>query len=189
MEGGRLIDEVTTPRSSRLSHENHCALAVSRNPTVMKDALTWTTGHSRARRRSSILNVRELYTKPRFIDLHVIVMTPSNSINLRAQMHHCLTITELLSVIFQNLFSNDDTSIPLKTLANLSISCRAFTGQFVQNFHKVRNSPKLYKPEPALNALWETQRVLTPLIRCMPEDLWVHEQDSQLVSLMSQQVG
>jgi hypothetical protein len=45
-----------------------------------------------------------------------------------------------------------------------------------------------FAPEPALNALWETQRVLTPLIRCMPEDLWVHEQDLKLVRSISQEV-
>lgn len=34
---------------------------------------------------------------------------------------------------------------------------------------------------PAVTHLWKIQRALTPLIRCMPSDLWVEEEKSKLV--------
>ncbi|RDB23316.1 hypothetical protein Hypma_009322 [Hypsizygus marmoreus] len=77
-------------------------------------------------------------------------------------MHECLRINEILSNIFEHLFEQRPPGLdpvfdcdidPEKALFRLAITCRTFT-------------------EPALDELWKVQRVLKPLIRCMPADLW-----------------
>ncbi|RDB18182.1 hypothetical protein Hypma_000547 [Hypsizygus marmoreus] len=78
-------------------------------------------------------------------------------------MHACLLISEILSNIFEQLFtkvSGNDVLMQFgedldaeQALSRLAVTCRTFT-------------------EPALNVLWRVQRVFAPLIRCMPRDLW-----------------
>ncbi|RDB21841.1 hypothetical protein Hypma_010806 [Hypsizygus marmoreus] len=60
-------------------------------------------------------------------------------------MHHCLFISEIVSLIGENLEPS--------TLAKVSRTCRALT-------------------DPALNVLWRSQNSLGPLIQVMPSDLW-----------------
>ena len=91
-------------------------------------------------------------------------------------MHNCLVVQEVLSEIFQHIFSNpysgyrmeDDRSnlhhdkIALGTLAGLARTCKTFH-------------------EPALNHLWRALPSLIPLIQCLPPDAWTIS-ESTLVS-------
>ncbi|KAG6907082.1 hypothetical protein DXG01_010654 [Tephrocybe rancida] len=80
-------------------------------------------------------------------------------------LHSSLTVPEVLDTIFEALFNEilnpdedewDSDHEARASLVALALTCRAFQ-------------------EPALNQLWKGQLVFTPLIRCMPEDVWMHE--------------
>ncbi|KAH7921197.1 hypothetical protein BV22DRAFT_1198366 [Leucogyrophana mollusca] len=62
-------------------------------------------------------------------------------------MHHCLRVAEILTIIFSHLRRD------LRALAFLARTCRTFQG-------------------PASDILWADVRRLTPLVKCLPEDLW-----------------
>lgn len=62
------------------------------------------------------------------------------------EMHPCLLVDEIARKILDYAPKRDQFS--------LAITCKAFA-------------------EPALDTLWHEQRSLVPLIRCMPQDLWI----------------
>ncbi|EGN94131.1 hypothetical protein SERLA73DRAFT_188726 [Serpula lacrymans var. lacrymans S7.3] len=66
-------------------------------------------------------------------------------------MHSCLCITEILEEIFEHAFAAKYGS---STLAVLARTCRVFS-------------------EPALDILWRKQTSLIPLLKCLPQDLWI----------------
>lgn len=82
-------------------------------------------------------------------------------------MHNCLMVQELLSEIFQHIFSDpysgyrteaDRSNLyhdrtALGTLAGLARTCKTFH-------------------EPALNHLWRALPSLIPLVQCLPPDAW-----------------
>jgi hypothetical protein len=72
-------------------------------------------------------------------------------------MHRCLLISEIIHLICAELGG----VCAKKSLAGLAQTCLAFR-------------------EPALDALWYELHGLLPLVRCMPQDLWV-EDDEDLV--------
>ncbi|KII86169.1 hypothetical protein PLICRDRAFT_700290 [Plicaturopsis crispa FD-325 SS-3] len=67
-------------------------------------------------------------------------------------MHHCLQISEIMSLVCSELPCENGT-VGLGELASLARTCRAFH-------------------DPALDVLWRTLRSLEPLIRTLPADLW-----------------
>ncbi|KDQ51684.1 hypothetical protein JAAARDRAFT_210967 [Jaapia argillacea MUCL 33604] len=73
-------------------------------------------------------------------------------------MHACLQLPELLSQIIEFLSPDPPWAKGTSNLATLARTCRLFY-------------------EPALDALWEHQSDLGPLIKCMPKDLWDESED------------
>lgn len=88
-------------------------------------------------------------------------------------MHRCLTIDEILTIIFQHAFvilkpePKSREFRDRRTLARLARTSRYFL-------------------EPALNVLYYEISDLLWLIKCMPDDLWVVN-GKQLVCLFSPQ--
>jgi hypothetical protein len=66
-------------------------------------------------------------------------------------MHRCLFITEILYLIFEEIWSGAEQRH--KTLATMARCCRAFEA-------------------PALDVLWRAQDSLEPLLACLPADIW-----------------
>jgi len=67
-------------------------------------------------------------------------------------MHRCLTIQEILHMIFHSIY-NPPSREGNHTLIALAVTCQSFQ-------------------EVALDIIWHTQVTLVPLIKCMPPDLW-----------------
>ena len=74
-------------------------------------------------------------------------------------MHHCLSVDEILRRFACELVASNAKA----TAVALACCCKTFE-------------------EPALDALWETQNRLTPLLKCFPRDVW-EERDGNFVSL------
>jgi len=72
-------------------------------------------------------------------------------------MHHCLSVDEILRLLACELV----TSKAMATAVALACCCKSFE-------------------DPALDAIWETQRRLIPLLKCFPQDVW--EGDGSFVS-------
>ena len=77
----------------------------------------------------------------------------------RSKMHPCLNVDEILSLFARELVASEAKA----TAAALARCCRSFE-------------------EPVLDALWEAQERLTPLLKCIPRDVW-EEEDGEFVSL------
>ena len=73
-------------------------------------------------------------------------------------MHPCLRVDEVLRLFASELVVSGAKA----TAASLACCCKSFE-------------------EPALDALWETQIHLTPLLKCFPRDVW-EEEDGRFVS-------
>lgn len=74
------------------------------------------------------------------------------------RMHHCLTVSEILSSIFYHLRDRNRVASQ-RALASSARVCRAFK-------------------EPALNALYrELDEFIVPIIRTLPQDLWERSPD------------
>ena len=73
-------------------------------------------------------------------------------------MHPCLSVDEILRLLAFKLVASGAKA----TTVSLACCCRSFE-------------------DPVLDVLWETQDGLTPLLKCLPQDVW-HEQDEKLVS-------
>ena len=63
-------------------------------------------------------------------------------------MHHCLYIEEIICIIFSLSTKRD--------LVSLAATCKTFR-------------------DPALRILWRCLEDLSPLIRCLPVDIWIEE--------------
>ena len=64
-------------------------------------------------------------------------------------MHHCLNVNEIVRLVAYEL-----TTLECKTGAiAMACCCKSFE-------------------DPVLDAIWETQRGLVPLLRTFPEDVW-----------------
>ena len=74
------------------------------------------------------------------------------------RMHSCLNVDEILRLIACELVALEAKA----TSVALACCCKSFE-------------------EPALDALWETQNWLTPLLKCFPRGVW-DEQDGRIVS-------
>jgi len=72
-------------------------------------------------------------------------------------MHHCLSVDEILRLLACELV----TSKAMATAVALACCCKSLE-------------------DPALDAIWETQRRLIPLLKCFPQDVW--EGDGSFVS-------
>lgn len=95
---------------------------------------------------------------------------------LSLSMHRCLEVAEILATIIDyvkvlpHIAPFDGGYTPFTEgnhhLLQLAVTCRAFS-------------------EPALNALWRTQKSLLPLIETLPEDAWdttvTHEDNDKFV--------
>ncbi|KAF9465182.1 hypothetical protein BDZ94DRAFT_1254739 [Collybia nuda] len=68
-------------------------------------------------------------------------------------MHPCLSVQEILWIIFDSLLNDAPSRENKGTVISLAITCRTFENM-------------------ALDVLWRTQVNLVPLIKCMPADLW-----------------
>ncbi|KIK21412.1 hypothetical protein PISMIDRAFT_681375 [Pisolithus microcarpus 441] len=88
-------------------------------------------------------------------------------------MHRCLRITEILRLIIEFLAHEDfitryeARSISSKDTARFARTCKAFM-------------------DPALDVLWRTQSSMSPLIMCLPSNLWEVELSGTTVSLLQQ---
>lgn len=67
-------------------------------------------------------------------------------------MHRCLCISEILREIFEYCALSN-----LSPLAHLARTCRLFR-------------------EPALDILWRELDDVSPLMKCLPSNLWVEEE-------------
>ena len=74
-------------------------------------------------------------------------------------MHPCFNVDEILSLFARELV----VSKAKATAVALACCCKGFEG-------------------PVLDALWETQKRLTPLLKCIPQDVW-EEGNGGFVSL------
>jgi len=70
-------------------------------------------------------------------------------------MHRCLSVDEILGLLACELVASG-----AKATAAALARCR-----------------KIFE-DPLLDALWETQNRLTPLLDCLPEDVWEEESES-----------
>lgn len=77
-----------------------------------------------------------------------------------SEMHPCLAIPEIFSLICKEI---GQQSFRSGDLASLARTCRAWT-------------------EIALDSLWYQIDRIDPLIECMPRDLWERDEDDYLVS-------
>jgi len=75
-------------------------------------------------------------------------------------MHHCFSVDEIIRVFVRELVASKAKA----TVVALACCCKSFE-------------------EPALDALWETQNRLTPLLKCFPRDVW-EEEDGKFVSFL-----
>ena len=73
-------------------------------------------------------------------------------------MHPCLHVDEILRLVACQLIGLEAKA----TAVSLASCCRSFG-------------------DPVLDALWETQNRLTPLLKCLPEEVW-REEDGSFVS-------
>lgn len=83
-------------------------------------------------------------------------------------MHHCLQISEVLRAIFRSFQPYQGNF----TLGDLSAAARTCKGFY----------------EPASDVLWENLDDLTPLVKCLPPNLWYEEEEgggSNLWSVVS----
>jgi len=67
----------------------------------------------------------------------------------KLRMHSCLNVDEILRLFACELVASEAKA----TAVALACCCKRFE-------------------EPALDALWETQNQLTPLLKCFPRDVW-----------------
>ena len=80
-------------------------------------------------------------------------------------MHPCLSVDEILRLLAFELVGSGAK----ETAVSLACCCRGFE-------------------DPVLDVLWETQDGLTPLLKCLPQEVWYEEDEkfvSQLISLRS----
>ena len=77
-------------------------------------------------------------------------------------MHPCLSVDEILRLIAYALVASGTEA----TVAALACCCKTFEG-------------------PMLDALWEKQHRLTPLLKCFPEDVWKEEDGSFVSQVMA----
>ena len=75
----------------------------------------------------------------------------------RFNMHPCLNVDEILRLLACELVASKGQA----SAVALATCCKSFE-------------------DPVLDALWETQDQLTPLLKCFPQD--VLEEDGELVS-------
>jgi hypothetical protein len=68
-------------------------------------------------------------------------------------MHRCLDVQEIILIIFHLTTTKRD-------LAALAVTCKTFR-------------------DPALEILWSELNEFSPLARCLPNDIWKEEIDSQ----------
>lgn len=83
----------------------------------------------------------------------------------KSRMHPCLSVDEILSHFAHELVASEAKG----TAVALACCYRSFE-------------------EPVLDALWEAQERLTPLLKCIPQDVWEEEEGnfvSQAVVLTS----
>jgi len=73
-------------------------------------------------------------------------------------MHRCLSADEILSLFARELVASEAEA----TTVALACCCKSFE-------------------KPVLDILWETQERLTPLLKCLPQEVW-GEEDEKLVS-------
>jgi len=64
-------------------------------------------------------------------------------------MHPCLNVDEILSLVACELVVSEAKA----TAVALACCCKGFE-------------------EPVLDTLWETQEQLTPLLECLPQEVW-----------------
>jgi hypothetical protein len=78
-------------------------------------------------------------------------------------MHVCLRVDEILRLLARELVASDANA----TAVALACSCKSFE-------------------DPALDALWETQYQLLPLLKSLPGDVW--NEDGYTVSVPTTRV-
>ena len=71
-------------------------------------------------------------------------------------MHPCLSVDEILRLLASELVASEAKT----TAVALASCCKSFE-------------------DPVLDALWETQARLVPLLKCFPQDVW---EEGSLVS-------
>ena len=79
-------------------------------------------------------------------------------------MHSCLGVDEILELVARELVASGAKG----TAVSLACCCRNFE-------------------DPVLDPLWETQDRITPLLKCLPQEVWKEEQGtfvSQLITLL-----
>ena len=76
-------------------------------------------------------------------------------------MHPCLCVDEILRLLACELVASKEKAVAVA----LACCCKGFE-------------------EPVLDALWETQDRLTPLLKCFPPDIW-KEEDGRFVSSLT----
>jgi hypothetical protein len=73
-------------------------------------------------------------------------------------MHPSLTVDDILHLLACELVESELEA----TAVSLACCCRTFE-------------------DPVLNVLWKTQEQLTPLLKCLPQEVW-EEEDGMFVS-------
>lgn len=68
------------------------------------------------------------------------------------KMHSCLNVDEILRLIARELIESESNA----TAVSLACCCRSFE-------------------DPVLDVLWEMQYRLTPLLKCLPQEVWKEE--------------
>jgi len=77
-------------------------------------------------------------------------------------MHPSLGVDEILRLIIRQLVASEAEA----TAVSLARCCKSFE-------------------DPVLDALWETQDRLTPLLKCFPQQVWKEEDGSFVSRLMT----
>ena len=85
---------------------------------------------------------------------------PQAKASSRFDMHACLNVDEIVRFVACELIASEANA----TVVSLACCCKDFQ-------------------EPVLDALWETQDRLTPLLKCFPQGVW-EEKVSQVTKLI-----
>ena len=77
-------------------------------------------------------------------------------------MHRCLTVDEILRLLARELVASGAKA----TAVSLICCCKGLE-------------------DPVLDVLWETQDQLTPLLKCLPQEVWKEEGGSFVSYIMA----
>ncbi|KAH7924922.1 hypothetical protein BV22DRAFT_1034622 [Leucogyrophana mollusca] len=87
-------------------------------------------------------------------------------------MHRSLQIPEILEIVISKLFEPHANEIVGDWYSDYNCEVRASLARLARTCCTFR--------DPALDVLWSSLKSFDPLIRCLPRDLWMHDDDGFL---------